>query len=404
MKWVLRTGMGTGFRLIWASVVVSGIGSGMRYVALPLLATELTSDPRKVSLVFLAGQLPWPLVMLYAGVVADRFDRRRVMFSVDAGRAVVAAALALVVALGDVTLLVLMLVAALLDLGQRFYAGAWAGIVPVIVAPGIRDRGNSALQGGSVVATLIVGNPVGAILFDVDHTLPLAFDALSFAVAALLIAALRGNFRAYETQPSAQRGFRQQAMDGIRLLWGNPVLRRLVLLASLFNLVGAAQIAIAYLFADQDLGLSKTGFGMLVAAFGIGSLAASVLEERLARAMGKGRLLAMALVAASAAAVGVGLSDSAGLTGVFTALYGASATFWTVTVTTVRQGLVSAEFMSRATMTHKTFVRAAASLGAASGGLVAHALGLRSVLFIGAGLLLAGALSGGRLLLRRLPA
>ncbi|MFE3645482.1 MFS transporter [Streptomyces sp. NPDC059169] len=401
MKWGRYTDLGPGFRFIWASVAVSGLGSGMRFVALPLLAAEMTSDPRKVSLVSLAGQLPWPLVMLYAGVIADRFDRRRVMYTVDAARAGVAGALAAAVAFGETTLLLLMTVAALLDLGQRFYTGAWAGMVPAVVAPTWRDRGNAALQGSSVVATLLVGNPVGAFLFDVDHALPFTFDALSFAVAALLIFLLKGDFRLpHETGPGVRKSFRQQAADGFRLLWGHPVLRRIVVLSALFNLVGAAQIAIGVLFAKQDLGLSSTGFGFLVAAFGAGSLVASVFEERLVLAMGKGRLLVTALVTSTAAAVSVGLSESGGLAGVFTALYGASTTFWTVTVTTVRQDCVPAAFMGRVTMTHKTVVRAAATLGAAAGGIVAHALGLRSVFLIGAVLLLAGVLSGGRLLLR----
>ncbi|MHC5705825.1 MFS transporter [Streptomyces sp. PKU-MA01144] len=394
-------GYGSGFRLLWASVVVSGLGSGMRYVALPLLAAELTSDPRKVSLVFLAGQLPWPLVMLSAGVVADRADRRRLMYAVNTARAGVAGALAVAVALGDATLLLLMAVAAALDLGQRFYAGAWAGIVPAIVPPPGRDRGNAALQGGSVAATLVVGNPVGAALFDVDPALPFTFDALSFLVAAALIGLLRGSFRRPpETGTGAPASFWRQAADGFGLLWNQPLLRRIALLSALCNLVGAAQIAIGVLFVRDDLGLSSTGYGALAAAFGVGSLLASLMEGRLVSLLGRGRVLCAAMVAASAAALGIGLSDSGWEAGCFTALYGMSMTLWAVTVTTVRQGRVPGEYMGRVTMTHKTVVRAAATLGAAVGGLTAHALGLRPVFLIGSALLLVGVLAGGRGLLK----
>ncbi|GFH34460.1 MFS transporter [Streptomyces pacificus] len=401
MKRGRRPDCGSGFRLLWASVVVSGLGSGMRYVALPLLAADLTADPRKVSLVFLAGQLPWPLVMLSAGVLADRVDRRRLMYVVNAVRAAVAGALATAVALGDATLLLLMAVAATLDLAQRFYLGAWAGIVPAIVPPPARDRGNAALKGGAVAAGLVVGNPVGAALYDVHPALPFTFDASSYVVAAVLIALLRGSFRPERVAgPRAPAGLRRQAAAGFGLLWKLPLLRRIVLLAVLFNFVGAAQLAVGVLFVRHTLGLSPTVYGALAAAFGVGSLLASLLEGRLVFLLGRGRVLYAALVAAAAAALGVGLSDSGWEAGCFAAVYGASMTLWAVTVTTVRQDRVPLEYMGRVTMTHRTIVRAAATVGAAAGGLTAHVSGVRSVFQIGSALLLAGVLAGGRGLLR----
>ncbi|MEN3584058.1 MFS transporter [Streptomyces sp. ZYX-F-203] len=393
---------GRGFGLLWASVVVSGLGSGMRYVALPLLAAELTSDPRKVSLVFLAGQLPWPLVMVTAGVVADRFDRRRLMYSVNLARAAVAGLLAVAIAMGDGTLLLLMAAAAVLDLGQRFYLGAWAGTVPVIVPPAARDRGNAALQGGSVAATLTVGNPVGAVLFDIDQALPFAFDAASFLISAILVALLRGRFRQRsEPGPGARSTLYRQAAAGFGMLWHHPLLRRIVVLAALCNFVGAAQIAIGVLFARDDLGLSSTGFGVLVAAFGVGSLLGSLLEGRLVGFLGRGGVLYGAMVAGGIAALGIGLAGSAVQAWVFIAVYGLAMTLWTATVNTVRQACVPGDHMGRVTMTHKTLVRAAATLGAGVGGLVAHAFGQRGVFLVSSALLFAGVLAGGRGLLRR---
>ncbi|WP_392673705.1 MFS transporter [Streptomyces sp. LN785] len=83
----------------------------MSFVALPLLAARLTADPRQIALVSLAEQLPWLLVGLSSGVLADRFDRRRILWLVDASRALLVGALAATVAAGMVTIPLLALVA-----------------------------------------------------------------------------------------------------------------------------------------------------------------------------------------------------------------------------------------------------------------------------------------------------
>jgi MFS family permease len=79
---------------------VSALGDGMYLAALPLLAATLTRDPLPVAVVRVAGWLPWLLFALPAGALVDRLDRRRVMWSVDAGRALVVGALTVAVVAG----------------------------------------------------------------------------------------------------------------------------------------------------------------------------------------------------------------------------------------------------------------------------------------------------------------
>ncbi|MDI9883702.1 MFS transporter [Streptomyces sp. HNM0645] len=399
MRWRLPLGPSRNFRLLWFSVVVSGLGDGMRYVALPLLASHLTSDPRKIALVFLADQLPWPLVMVAAGVTADRFDRRRIMVALDSARVLVAAWLAVTVGLEHVTLAVICIATALLDLGQRFYLGAAAGIVPMTVQRLERDRANAALAGGSVTATLLLGNPLGALLFDMHPVLPFGIDALSFLCSAVLIFSIRGRFRAErppETTGPVGHLVRRQFTDGLRALWKQPLLRRITLLSALYDMVGMSQVAIGILFARTELGLSDTGFGLLVATFGLGALIGSVLVGRWANRFGRERLLLGSLVIAAVASLGVGLVDAWLPAGVFVLLYGASATAWRVNATTVRQNLTPNRLLGRVTMTQKLLVRCGAIVGTVLGGLVAHHFGLRTVFHVGTVLLLAGVVAGGR--------
>ncbi|MFE9258562.1 MFS transporter [Streptomyces sp. NPDC006879] len=404
MHWRLPSGLDGNFRLLWFSVAVSGLGDGMRYVAFPLLASHLTSDPRKIALVFLADQLPWPLVMVTAGMTADRFDRRRIMVALDSVRVLIAAWLAVVVGLEHVTLAVICVATALLDLAQRFYLGAAAGLVPMTVRRLDRDRANAAMAGASVTATLLLGNPLGALLFDMHPVLPFGVDALSFLCSAVLIFSIRGRFRA-ERPPEPTGPVRHQMLrqftDGLSALWGHPLLRRITLLSALYDMVGMSQVAIGILFARNELGLSDTGFGLLVATFGLGALIGSVLVGRWANRIDRRRLLLGALCAAMVASLGLGLVDAWLPAGVFILLYGASATAWRVNATTVRQNLMPNRLLGRVTMTQKLLVRCGAIVGTVLGGLVAHHFGLRAVFHVGTVLLLVGVVVGGRRLVAR---
>lgn len=119
--------LGSRFRLLWTSVTVSSLGDGMRFVALPLLAARISGDPRDLALVTVAEQLPWLLFSLPAGALADRVDRRRLLWTVDACRAVLVAGFAAAVAFGVVGILLIALVGFLLGCGQTLYNAGWAG-------------------------------------------------------------------------------------------------------------------------------------------------------------------------------------------------------------------------------------------------------------------------------------
>ena len=79
-----RTDLGPGYHKLWAAAASSTLGDGVFLAALPLLAATLSRDPLQVSLVTFAGWLPWLMFGLVSGALVDRWDRRRVMWTVDA--------------------------------------------------------------------------------------------------------------------------------------------------------------------------------------------------------------------------------------------------------------------------------------------------------------------------------
>jgi MFS family permease len=95
-----RGRLGAGFAKLWLAQGVSNLGDGVYLTALPLLAATLTRDPFAVSAVMFAEWLPWLLFGLVAGALLDRWDRRRVMWTVDAARLVAVGGLAAAVLVG----------------------------------------------------------------------------------------------------------------------------------------------------------------------------------------------------------------------------------------------------------------------------------------------------------------
>jgi MFS family permease len=170
----------------------------MYLAALPLLAAELTRDPLAVSVVTFAGWLPWLLFALPAGALVDRLDRRRVMWTVDATRALVVGALTAAVLAGWVSIPLLAVAGFLVGAGQTLFENAAQAMVVAVVGrdPGRLERANGQLVASLTVGQQLVGPPAGSAAFAVAAWLPFLADAASFGVSAGLVASIRGRFRA----------------------------------------------------------------------------------------------------------------------------------------------------------------------------------------------------------------
>jgi MFS family permease len=387
------TRLGPRFHQVWASVTVSSLGDGMRFVALPLLAAQLTSDPRQIAAVSFAQQVPWLLLGLASGALADRFDRRRILWTVDAARTVIVGALAIAVATGAVTIPLLAGAGFLLGCGQTLYNGGWSGMVPTLVEPPARTKANARLQASSLITDTLLGTPLGALLFGIAAALPFLVDTASFAAAAALVFLLPGDFRPrLHATPTSLAVLRRDTAEGIRWLWQHHLLRRLCLVSGTTNLVAGGLIAILVLYARHALGLTGMGFALLVAVFAIGGIAGATATPRLTARYGPPRILQLATVGIALAAAAVGSATSGLVAGLFIAVYGAANLAWNVTAVSLRQSLVPTELLGRVTMAYQMITGSAEALGAAAAGLSAHAFGLRAPFFAGAALLAAASL------------
>ena len=119
-----RRSLGSDFRAVWLSVVVSSTGDGMFITALPLMAALLTRDPVLIAGITIAQRLPWLLLSMFTGAVADRMDRRRLMIGADVARFVVVGVLGVAIVFDAANIWMLYVCAFLLGTGETLHVNA----------------------------------------------------------------------------------------------------------------------------------------------------------------------------------------------------------------------------------------------------------------------------------------
>jgi MFS family permease len=365
----------------------------VREAALPLLAASLTRDPAAVAAVAFAGRLPWLLFSLVSGALVDRIDRRRVMWQVDTGRALVVIALAAAVLLDATSIALLVVVAFVLGTGETLFDNAAQALMPAVVARERLEEANSRLYVVQISSQEFVGPPLGSFLFGVVAvSAPFFVDAGSFFVAAALVLAMTGVYRAPRRQPQEHLRLRAEIGEGLRWLWRHRLLRTLAIMLGVWNLLTTASAAVFVLFATEDLHVSKAGYGLLFSAGAVGSIVGSVLATRIIRWIGPGRTLLIAVVVSGLADFAVALTSSAYLVGVMGAIGSMVAIVWNVITVSLRQAIIPDELLGRVNSVYRFLGWGMMPIGAALGGAIATGFGLRANYWLGGAVLLAMAL------------
>ncbi|MFI6242401.1 MFS transporter [Micromonospora sp. NPDC050795] len=372
--------LGRDFQLLWSAAVSSRFGDALRTPALALLAATVTRDPRIIAAVTVAGQLPPLLFGLLGGVYADRWDRRRTMAVVDGLRAAVVAALAVVVALDRVSVLVLLVVVAFLlaTFGTLFDSASFA-LLPALVPPDALPRANGRLQAGSAVAGGFVGAPAAGVLFAVAPALPFAVDAVTFAVAALLVLAL-GAPSAITPGSARRRGsVWGEIVEGLRWLMAHRTLWRVTVLTAASNLAISGIMAVLVLYALDVLRVPPAGYGLFAAAAIVGGVAGALGAGRIAARLGTVPALRAVLAVETVALTGFALARHPVSGGIALAVFAAGTVVWNSLWASYGQRQVPSDLLGRVGAAQRMVGLLTAPFGAALAGLAAASSGTAPV-------------------------
>jgi MFS family permease len=377
------------FRRLLIALAVSQAGDWLYNLALLALVFERTHSSTWVALTTASRVAPIVVGGPLGGVLADRFDRRRLMVLCDVARAACMLALAAVAAF-DLPVLLAPVLAALATAAGSPYPSCVAATTPRLV-PDDALAGANAARVAVGALCLVAGPGAGAVLLLLGST-PAAFlvNAATFVVSAVLVLTLPGGAlfapdRADRTDPTSPlRGLVTEIADAVSALRAQPAAVRLVGADVLCSVVYGAQTVLLLLLA-RTLGLGDAGYGYLLAAVGLGGLVGTVLAGRLS-STGRPRLLLVgACLAVGVPATLMGVTLSLPVLLVCAAVTGAGSIVVEVAADTALQRSLAPEVLARA----YGLAFPAAILGIVAGSLVAAPL--TAMLGLGGALVAVGA-------------
>jgi MFS family permease len=221
------------FRLLWIGQVLSDIGTQIGTLAYPLLVLALTHSALIAGVSATAANATAFAVRLPAGALADRLDRRRTMIVCDVVRAVALAVLAALVVTHVVTWPVVMVVAVIDRAGDTLFTPASMAALPLIVHDEQLESAWAVSEGRQYAANL-VGPPLGGFLYGLGRAVPFFADAVSYGVSVVTSRRLRGAFGS-AAEADSRQGLWKEALDGLRHLWRDSLLRAVLIQAPLIN-------------------------------------------------------------------------------------------------------------------------------------------------------------------------
>lgn len=263
------------YRWTWSGQVVSEIGDHFNNVAVFALALANTRSGLVVTGIMLARAIPAVMAGPAAGVLLDRFDRRRIMIASDLVRAVVAIAFILAVPRSHTSLLYLL--SALLMFASPFFTSGRSAILPTIANTAELHTANSLTQTTQWMTLTIGAFLGGTSIMQFGYQWAFTFNALSFVFSALCISRLRvkpGGFRAERTALTEDKVVRpwHEYTEGLRYMRASPLIFGLALVGIGWASGGGAAQILFSLFGELVFNRGPAGIGYLWAAAGVGLL------------------------------------------------------------------------------------------------------------------------------------
>ena len=372
--------LGTGYRWLLASSWTTNLGDGLAVAAGPLLVASLTADPFLISLAALLQWAP-PLVFgLFAGVISDRLDRRRIVMAADGIRTVVLGGLVAIMVTGHVTVTTALLALALLATAEVFADNTTTTLTPMLVRRDDLAVANSRLVAGFVSLNQLAGPPIGAALFAAGRAWPFVAEAVLVGAGVLLVSRIVLPAHGRDAERAAGEGTAggvlRDVADGLRWTVHHPAVRTLVLTILIFNITFGAAWSVLVLYAQQRLGLGAVGFGLLTTVSAAGGLVGTGLYGWITRRVSLGNVMRAGLIIETFTHLALAVTRSAWVAGAIFFAFGAHAFIWSTTSMTVRQRAVPANLQGRVASVNTIGVYGGLVVGSAVGGLLAARLGV----------------------------
>jgi len=388
------------FRALWLASCVSNVGTWMHDASAAWLMTGLAPSPLMVSLMQTATSLPFFLLALPAGALADIVDRRRLLLATQAWMLLVATLLGVCTVAGRTGPTLLLALTFAMGLGNALNAPAWQATTPDLV-PREELAAAVALGGVSVNVARAVGPALGGLLVAaLGAGWVFLLNAASFLGVVVVLARWQREVPPHSRLPPEDVPGAMRA--GVRYVRHSAPFRAVLARTIAFVVPASALWALLPLFARRGLGLSATGYGLLLGCLGAGALVGAAILPRIRERLTSDRLVlagaaVFAVVSAVLALARVPLVAAGGLFVGGVAWMGAMST-----LSVAAQNAVPAWVRARALAVGLLAVQGSLAAGSLLWGVVATHSDIPTALVAGAAMLLVGAVAARRFALHGL--
>ena len=369
-------------RLAWSNLAAQS-AEQIALAAAPIVAVLLLGvGEGETGLLQTALTLPFVLVAIPAGLLADRISRRRLMAGAEALRAVALLAILLLIALHWLTLPLLALAGFIAVCGTVVYSVAAPALVPSLVSAQALPAANARIELARTIA-FASGPALGGVLVGWLGAAPAFAFATALSVVAVVL--LSGLYEPKRT-PTPRRHPLHEIREGAAFVLNHPLLRPVFVTQFIFNTGSFLLLAIFVPYAVRHLALSATGVGVTLAMYGVGMVVGALLATRVMRRVSFGTVIGLGPVTGFAAAVTMALTTIvpvAALAGLSFFLLGVGPILWVISTTTLRQSVTPPSLLGRVSAIN-ILSYGARPLGSALGAIIGGLSGAQACLYLAA--------------------
>lgn len=377
--------------LLWLAQIISATGDALYQIALFWLVLDITGSSTITGLIAMAAFLPAMLFGLYAGVIADKYNRKMIMIFSNLSQALTVIIIPIILYFGYENMLLIGILAFVRASFSTFFPPALNALVPMITSKDRLISVNSILATSGQLAYLIGPLAAGLILSVVSIQSLFIIDSTSFLIAILILSFII--LPARTNKPEKQFSSIQEIFSGIKYAEEHKPLGALFILTIINNffIMGPAFVGMLILVKDA-LGGSASQYAFVEAGLAFGMLIGSIFVYRIKNRINIGKLLLIGMILDGITYSLMYFAGSVNYVFIFIVIHALGIPMITISRTAIIQKHSPNKYHGRLFSLVHLSVIGVTALSAAVIGIVANYIDIKIIfLFIGIGAALCGA-------------
>jgi len=383
--------LGASYWKLWSATAISNLGDGVSMVAYPWLASAITRSPILIALAAVASRLPWLIFTLPAGVITDRFDRKKIIVAMDAARGFLTVFVAVMVywkadslpnlnELNNITdiatnwplYIVAITASFLFGCAEVLRDNTAQTFMPSVVKEEQLEKANGQMWSAESLTNSFIGPPLGSFLIAIAVFVPFFFDAASFFVAVALLSTITTITKPItiveSAKPKVKPNFRAEIKEGFDWLWSHELLRPMAIILGSMNGISSLGGAAFILFAQEILHTSVLEFAILGTSGAIGGIIGGIYGPKIAKKIGSGPSLFLTLLIMPIFEIAIGFVSSWEVVWLLSGITTIFAVLWNVITVSLRQSIIPTHLLGRVNSVYRFFAWGTIPIGLLIGG------------------------------------